>query len=143
MMKRRGLVMASAGLAGSLVGGWSRAAQPCPPPFVSVTGGTSASTTCPTDTAGTYSTNFPATESPLAEGGKWVDGKVVGLDWNNPRTTSGQAYASVLSGATGSRYDDSIAHLSTSVATFAANQFAQATVYKVPGYSAGSHEVEL
>ncbi len=121
------------------------AATPCPPSQLSVEGGTAASTTCPSASAGLYSTNFPATENPLSEGGKWVTGKVAGLDWNNPVSASGKAYASVRSGASGSRYDDSVAHLSASFQTFAANQYAQGTVYRVAGYApAGSkHEIEL
>ncbi len=79
----------------------------------------------------------------MSEGGKWVDGKAVGGGWNNPLSAGGKAYASVLSGATGNRYDDSVAHLSTSVQAFNANQYAQATVYLVSGYTATSHEVEL
>jgi hypothetical protein len=83
-------------------------------------------------------------ENPLSEGRQWVNGKAVGLDWNNPLTVPGRALASVNSGLGVSRYDDSIAHLSTSVATFTPNQFAQGTVYKAAGYSpSGSHEVEL
>jgi hypothetical protein len=97
---------------------------------------------CTTDAVGSYSTNFPATENPLSEGCRWVDGKKVGLDWNNPVSASGKAYASVQSGLSGSRYDDSIAHLSKSFQTFSPNQFAEATVYAVSGYSA-NHEVEL
>ncbi len=94
--------------------------------------------------SGSYSTNFPATENPISEGGKWIDGKVVGGNWNNPQTSSGKAYASVRSGLSGSRYDDSIAHLSTSFIDFNPNQYAQATVFRVNGYSpTGGHEVEL
>ena len=102
-----------------------------------------------TGTGPVYSTVFNSTENPISEGGAWIDGKEVGLDWNNPRTLPGQAFASTLSGLlAGSdplrRYDDSIAHLSTSVATFASNQYAQGTVYKAAGYTtSGSHEVEL
>jgi hypothetical protein len=82
------------------------------------------------------------TENPISEGSKWVTGKATGLDWNNPASASGYAYASVQSGATGSRYDDSIAHLNASSLPFNANQYAQGTVYLAPGYTA-SHEVEL
>jgi hypothetical protein len=92
-----------------------------------------------------YSTNFNLTENPITEAGNWICGKAVGLDWNNPLSASGKAYASVLSGLTGRRYDDSIAHLNPSFLTFNPNQYAQGTVYRVSGYSpAGSkHEVEL
>lgn len=91
-----------------------------------------------------YSTNFNLTENPISEGGRWINGKAVGLDWNNPLTVPGRALASVNSGLGLSRYDDSIAHLSTSLATYSPNQYAQGTVYKAAGYTtSGSHEVEL
>ena len=92
----------------------------------------------PASSGNFYATNFPNAENPISEGGKWINGKAVGLDWNNAQSVPGKAYASVLSGATGSRYDDSIAHLSTSVATFTPNQFAQGIVYRAAGYAAGS-----
>ena len=128
----------------TLATGFANAATPCPPPQVAVEGGNSVSTTCQMVSSNAlYSTNFPATENPLSEGGKWVGGKVVGLDWNNPETTSGKAFASINSGINGaSRYNDSIAIINKSVATFNANQYAQGTVFKVSGYSA-AHEVEL
>ena len=42
--------------------------------------------------AQTYTTNFPLTEDPISEGGKWINAGVVGLDWNNVRTTPGFAF---------------------------------------------------
>jgi hypothetical protein len=139
-MKRRDLILASAFF---LVPTLGRTQAPCPPAQLSVAGGTSsASTPCPTGS--TYSTNFATAENPLSEGGKWVDGKAVGVNWNNPQSAFGKAYASVLSGLSGSRYDDSIAHLATSLRTFAPNQYAQGTVFKASGYTtAGGHELEL
>jgi hypothetical protein len=91
-----------------------------------------------------YSTDFGLIENPISEGGKWIDGLLVGLDWNNPLTSAGRATASVLSGIT-SRYNDNIAHLSASAGTFTPNQFAQAMVYRAAGYdpSPSKHEVEL
>lgn len=133
-MKRRDLILASAGL---LVPVFGRAAQPCPPPQVSASGGGSATTNCPTVSPGSYSTNFGATENPISEGGKWVNGKAVGLDWNNAQTVPGKAYAADY--ATG--YNDPIAVLNS---TFAANQYAQGTVARATSYSPGvSHEIEL
>jgi len=47
-------------------------------------------------TAGTgnfYTTTFPATENPLAEGGKWIGGQTTGIDWLNLASTPGLAYA--------------------------------------------------
>jgi hypothetical protein len=77
-------------------------------------------------------------ENPINEGGKWINGGAVGLNWRNVQTVPGKAYASGIS--TG--YDDSIAVLNT---TFAANQYAQGTVYKAAGYvpPVGAHEIEL
>jgi hypothetical protein len=45
-MKRRQLLLGTSGLAGSALLPLARAAQPCPPPQISVQGGTSATTTC-------------------------------------------------------------------------------------------------
>ena len=136
-MKRRDLIAASAGIVGGVLSGLVRAAIPCPPPQVSVAGGGSATTSCPTSSGSSYSTSFAATENPLSEGGKWINGKAAGLDWNNAQTVPGKAYAADF--ATG--YNDPIAVLNTS---FTANQYAQGTVYRAPGYSPGvNHEIEL
>jgi hypothetical protein len=84
-----------------------------------------------------YSTNFSLTENPISEGGTWINGKAVGLDWNNAQSVPGKAYASAI--AMG--YNDNIAVLNT---TFAANQYVQGIVYRSSGYSPGvSHEIEL
>jgi hypothetical protein len=97
-------------------------------------------------TAGTsvFTTSFPLTENPLSDTGKWVNGKAIGLDWNDAQSVPNEAYASMLSGGA-SRYNDSIAHLSTAVMTFPPNQYAQGTVYRAAGYnpSPSKHEVEL
>ena len=140
-MKRRDLIAASAVIAGGLFSGGVRPATPCPPPQVGVAGGGSATTNCPTTPAGTYSTSFASSENPLSDGGKWINGKAIGLDWNNVQSVPGRAYAAALSGVP-SRYNDSIAHLNT---TLPANQYAQGTVYRAAGYnpSSSKHEVEL
>jgi hypothetical protein len=39
-----------------------------------------------------YSTNFPLTESPISEGGSWVNGSNNGLDWGYISTTAGQTH---------------------------------------------------
>ena len=107
---------------------------------------TTVGVSCSATAGGTYSTSFPSTENPISEGGKWVNGKTVGVDWNDVKTTPGKAFASILSGFNGaSRYNDNIAHLSTSFMAFPANQYAQGTVFRVAGYdpSPSKHEVEL
>lgn len=88
-MKRRNLVMASAGMAGALIPGLGRAAQPCPPPLVSVSGGSSASTTCPNGT--TYSTTFSLNENPISDGGVWTHNP--SNIWQKIQTTGGNAIA--------------------------------------------------
>jgi hypothetical protein len=140
-MKRTDLVLALAVVTGIMIPGVGRSAQPCPPPYVSVDGGTSSTTDCPVGAS--YATSFPGIENPISEGGAWVNGLAVGLDWNNPKTTGGKAVGSVA--MTGSRYADDIGHLSTSLHAFSANQWAQGTVYKASGYTGGggSHEIEL
>jgi hypothetical protein len=73
----------------------------------------------------------------LSEGGKWVNGKDAGIDWNNAQSAAGKGIATAFS----LTYDDNIAVLTTS---FPANQYAQGTVFRAPGYSPGvSHELEL
>ncbi|MEO8137819.1 MAG: hypothetical protein ABI831_28060 [Betaproteobacteria bacterium] len=100
-----------------------------------------AVTVRPAAGSNSYATNFPSTENPISESGKWINGKTAGVDWNNVQAVPGKAHASVLSGNP-NRYNDSIAHLNTA---FAANQFAQGSVYRAAGYSPGTskHEVEL
>ncbi len=39
----------------------------------------------------TYTTRFPLKEDPISEGGRWIDGKTVGVDWGNISTTPGLA----------------------------------------------------
>jgi hypothetical protein len=124
-------------MVGGVFPGLVRAVVPCPPPQVSVAGGGSAATNCPIASGSTYSTAFAATENPLSEGGKWINGKAIGLNWNNTQSVPGKAFAADF--ATG--YNDPISVLTTS---FTANQYAEGTVYRAPGYSPGvNHEVEL
>ena len=47
--------------------------------------------TPPAPHVNTYTTNFPLTENPMSEGGKWMEGKTVGIDWGNISTTPGLA----------------------------------------------------
>jgi hypothetical protein len=87
-----------------------------------------------------YSTAFPATENPISQNAAWVNGLAVGLDWNNLKTTGGQVVGTVEHSA--SRYADNIAVLNR---TFRPTQFAEGTIYCVPGYigNGGHHEIEL
>lgn len=88
-MKRRDLILATAGLAGGLVPALARAAKPCPPPQVTVQGGTTASTACavaaptpapapaPPPSGGEYTTSFSTDQRPL--GSPWVSPNVAGF----------------------------------------------------------------
>jgi len=133
-MKRRDLILASAGLAGGLIPGLGRGAEPCPPPQVGVGGGTTASTACPTTASRTYTTNFPGSEYPLSEGGAWTN---AGQYWTKVVKNNGIACGT----QTGSgNYDDSYAHLTG----FPPNVVAMATIAKAAGIpSSEYHEVEL
>jgi hypothetical protein len=85
-----------------------------------------------------YSTNFPLTENPISEGGRWINGASVGLDWKNCQTTPGLAFGT-QSGAQPPPYDDSTCVLS---GTWGRVQSAEATLV-VPATPTGSQEVEI
>ncbi len=85
----------------------------------------------------TYTTNFPLTEDPIAESGKWINGQANGLDWTNVRTTPGLAFGSDQGAAS---YDDSIAVLTGS---WGPDQTAQATVHSINQNDRLYQEVEL
>jgi len=72
--------------------------------------------------AQTYTTNFPLTENPISEGGKWINAGVVGLDWNNIRTTPGFAFGTDPGTVP---YADAWALL---IGTWGPDQTAQATI---------------
>ena len=90
-----------------------------------------------TTTGNSYTTNLSLTENPISEGGKWINGKVTGLDWANVRTTPGLAFGTEPDNV---NYDDSTAIL---VGAWAPSQMAQATVHTVNQTSSVFEEVEL
>lgn len=69
-----------------------------------------------------YTTSFRLTENPISEGGHWMNGQQVGLDWADVRTTRGFAFGTQPGTA---RYDDSTALVT---GTWRPDQMAQATV---------------
>jgi hypothetical protein len=89
---------------------------------------------------GTYTTRFPSTENPLSEGGhRWIQGRAVGLDWQNVRTNRGLAFGT-QSGSSG-QFDDSTAVLN---GTWGPNQTVQARAYVTNAPPrVGAEEVEL
>jgi hypothetical protein len=92
---------------------------------------------------GTYTSNFPVTENPISENGKWINGGVAGLRWTNVRTTPGRALGTQSGTDSGkARYADSTAILA---GTWGPNQTVQATVFvaNASGASGVFQEVEL
>ena len=87
--------------------------------------------------ARTYTTNFPLTENPISEGGNWINGGTVGLDWTNVSTTPGLAIGRDP-GTT--NYDDSTALLTGS---WGPNQTVSATVYTVNQNDQIFEEIEI
>jgi len=80
-------------------------------------------TTQPQSDSRTYSTNFGVPENPISEGGRWINGKSVGLDWSDIATMPGLAVGT-QTGFDG--FDDSIAMLR---GTWGPDQSAMATVH--------------
>jgi hypothetical protein len=72
---------------------------------------------------GTYTTTFPFAQNPVSEGGNWINGGSVGVDWNNVRSAGNVAQGS---GPASSAYSDPTAILS---GTWGPNQSVTATVY--------------
>ena len=84
-----------------------------------------------------YSTTFAATETPISEGGRWINGKVTGLRWSDVHTTGGIAHGS-QGGNDG--FDDSVALLA---GTWGPDQTVTATVHSVNQSLSRFEEVEL
>ena len=94
--------------------------------------------TCPA-WAASYQTSFPTTESPISEGGRWVNGRATGLDWADVNEASGLAMGTqTLSGNT--PYDDSTAILT---GLWGPDQTAWATVYATNTQTGCWEEVEI
>lgn len=90
-----------------------------------------------------YSTNFPATENPISQGGKWINGGTNGVAWTNVQTTPGLAFGTQSGNGSGpAQYADSTAVLTGS---WGADQEASATIFvtNAPTSSSIFEEVEL
>ncbi len=103
-MKRRDLLLGSAGL---LVPSFVRAEVPCPPRTGTASGALTM-TACSASQK-TYTTNFPVTENPISEGGRWTNGGIFGK--TDVQTSPGKAYGTMVS-FNGSEFIDSCACLS-------------------------------
>lgn len=91
-----------------------------------------------------FSTTFPAAESPISQGGQWLNGLADGLDWQNGRTTAAGAFAAA---ASVNNFDDGTALLNPAVFTsFTSNQYVEGTVYRDPTFTTAvvtGYELEL
>lgn len=76
-------------------------------------------------TAKTYTTDFPAGESAISEGGNWVNGQSLGVDWSDVLTTNHAAFGTE-DGTRENAYADSTAILT---GTWGSNQTVTATVF--------------
>jgi len=92
--------------------------------------------------ANTYTTNFPLTENPISEGGRWLNGNKVGLDWCNVQTAQSGATRYALGVPPCSTiYADPVAILA---GTWGTTQSTSATVFIAPGGDGTQYpEVEL
>jgi hypothetical protein len=88
-----------------------------------------------------YATSFAVAEDPISEGGKWLGGHAVGLDWSDVATLPGLAFGTESGTETGDRsYDDSVALLSGS---WGPDQTIEGTVYSINQNDRDLEEVEL
>ena len=83
-----------------------------------------------------YTTNFPLNENPISEGGNWINGQAVGLDWHDVSTTSGLA----IGHQSGSSYTDGTALLT---GAWGPTQTVQAVVHTVNPKESCYQEVEM
>ena len=84
----------------------------------------------------TYTTNFSLTENPISEGGNWVNGGDLGLDWANVSTAPGLAIGHQV----GVSYSDGTALLT---GTWSPDQAATAVVHSINQDDECYQEVEL
>jgi hypothetical protein len=89
--------------------------------------------------AAKYTTDFRYPEEPISEGGNWINGKVVGLDWCNCATTNGMVQGRQNNGS-GPSYNDSTALLT---GTWGSNQSVNVKLYKNNVVEGDYPEVEI
>lgn len=85
--------------------------------------------------------DFSATENPINQGGKWLNGGATGLDWTNCQTAGGLLGATSIELAP-PPYNDSIAIVNPAFQGFNARQYVQGTIHRASGYTFG-HEASL
>lgn len=87
-----------------------------------------------------FSTNFPATENPISQSGRWTNGGVFaqGAATKTNVQTAGKAYGTMVA-FDGTNFNDSLAHLSG----FGPDHQVTCTVINLGGFSGFSLEIEI
>jgi hypothetical protein len=85
-MNRRTIILGSAALLVPVIGRWASSHSPS---SVDGADGTAA-TGQPTSHTATYTTNFPLSENPISESGRWINGGIFGK--TDVQTAQGKAY---------------------------------------------------
>jgi len=83
-----------------------------------------------------YTTAFPLSENPISEGGNWINGQAVGLDWHDVSTTPGLA----IGHQSGSSYTDGTALLT---GAWGPTQTVEAVVHTINPKESCYQEVEM
>jgi hypothetical protein len=133
-MKRRDLILGSTGL---LLPVFARSAVPtvqCTPPPPTPPPPTPPPSPPPSQL--TYTTNFPLTENPISEGGRWINGGIFGK--TNVQTSPGKAFGTMV-GFDGTNFIDSCACLKG----FGPDQQITCTIANSGNFSGYSLELEL
>lgn len=94
----------------------------------------------PAKTLRSYTTDFPGTEDPLSEGGNFVNGGDVGLDWHNMQSAAHKCWGQQNQSAPTGTTRDGTALLT---GLWSPNQAAQATTYVTALTNTSFPEVEL
>src|SRR4249920_3987928 len=91
----------------------------------------------PAGGAHSYDTDFPRTETPISDGGRWLNGQTNGRDWTDVSTSPHRAIGHQV----GASYTDATAIIN---GTWGANQRATATVFATQSLNEDcASEVEL
>jgi hypothetical protein len=85
---------------------------------------------------GFYTTTFPATENPISESNRWINGAATGIDWTNCRTTTNLCFGTETPGG----FDDSTAILTGS---WSPNQYCTGVIHSINQTNLIYEEVEL
>lgn len=87
-----------------------------------------------------YVTSFATVESPISEGGRWLNGQADGRDWSNVFTDGAHAHGAQITGAGNARFNDSTALLK---GAWSPDQSVECVLYKGSMVNLMNPEVEF